>query len=63
MISLNKYLASAIEMAKGAGEIQLRYFRNPALESETKLNAFDVVTAADKESERFIKSYIANNFP
>lgn len=63
MINLNKYLASAIEMAKGAGEIQLRYYRNPALESETKLNAFDVVTAADKESERFIKSYIANNFP
>lgn len=63
MMELDKYLEAAIEMAKGAGEIQMRYFRAPILKSDTKSNAFDVVTIADMESERFIKSYIADNFP
>lgn len=63
MKELEKYLAAAMEMAGGAGEIQLRYFRNSNLESDTKQNAFDVVTVADKESERFIKSYIREHFP
>lgn len=63
MTEIYKYLEAAIDMARGAGEIQMRYFRAPILESETKLNAFDVVTVADKESERFIKTYIAEHFP
>lgn len=63
MRELERYLESAIEMAKGAGEIQLRYFRSNNLKADTKLNAFDVVTVADKESERFIKSYIQEHFP
>ena len=63
MMTMRQYLDAAMEMAKGAGEIQMRYFRMPALESETKQNAFDVVTVADKESERYIKSYIASHFP
>lgn len=63
MKELERYLESAIEMAKGAGKIQLRYFRSRNLESITKLNAFDVVTIADKESERFIKTYIQEHFP
>ncbi len=60
---LDKYLNAAIEMAKGAGEIQLRYFRSPNLDAATKQNAFDVVTIADKQSEAFIKNYISTNFP
>ncbi|MDE6854885.1 MAG: hypothetical protein K2J34_00260, partial [Muribaculaceae bacterium] len=63
MMTMRQYLDAAMEMAKGAGEIQMRYFRMPALESETKQNAFDVVTVADKESERYIKSYGAMHVP
>ena len=63
MNEFERYLEGAIEMARGAGEIQLRYFRSNNLEADTKLNAFDVVTVADKESERFIKSYIREHFP
>lgn len=63
MKELEGYLEAAMEMAKGAGEIQLRYFRSNNLEADTKLNAFDVVTVADKESERYIKSYIQEHFP
>ena len=63
MTELGNYLESALEMARGAGGILLRYFRAPMLQTETKQNAFDVVTIADKESERFIKSYIAEKFP
>lgn len=57
------YLDGALEMARGAGEILMRHFRSNNLASETKQNAFDVVTAADKESDRFIKAYIKNRFP
>ncbi|MDE7350937.1 MAG: inositol monophosphatase [Muribaculaceae bacterium] len=63
MTEFERYLEAAVEMARGAGEIQLRYFRSNNLQSDTKLNAFDVVTIADKESELFIKSYIAEHFP
>lgn len=63
MTELDKYIEAAIEMARGAGEIHMRYFRAPVLESETKLNSFDVVTEADMESERFIKAYISEHFP
>ena len=63
MTELDKYLEAAIEMAKNAGEIQMRYFRTSKLESDTKLNAFDVVTIADKESEKYIKKYIHTYFP
>lgn len=63
MTEFERYLEAAVEMARGAGEIQLRYFRSNNLQSDTKLNAFDVVTIADKESELFIKSYITEHFP
>ncbi|MDE7409238.1 MAG: inositol monophosphatase [Muribaculaceae bacterium] len=63
MTELDKFLEAAIEMARAAGEIQMRYFRAPMLESETKQNSFDVVTEADMESERFIKAYISEHFP
>lgn len=63
MTGLDVFLNAAIEMAKEAGEIQLKYFRSPNLDADTKLNAFDVVTIADKQSEAFIKNYISSNFP
>lgn len=63
MEEMNKYLDSAIEMARGAGKIQMRYFRSKNLGTDTKLNAFDVVTVADKESDSYIRKYIQDNYP
>lgn len=58
-----EYLAAAIEMARVAGEIQLRFFRALHLEMHTKLNEKDVVTAADEACEAYIKSVIHSRFP
>ncbi|MBD5278055.1 MAG: inositol monophosphatase [Bacteroides sp.] len=57
------FISAAVEMARKAGEIQMKYFRSSSLASDTKQNAFDVVTIADKESEAYIKSYIQSHFP
>lgn len=59
----SSYLAKAVELARAAGEIQLSYFRNTRLASQTKLNSFDVVTEADKASERLILDGIRSAFP
>lgn len=58
-----EYLDKAVELARGAGDIQLSYFRNPELKSKTKLNSFDVVTEADKASEKLIVDGIHAAFP
>ena len=47
----DEFLNFIFPLAKGAGEIQLAYFRGNDLGIETKSNAYDVVTRADKESE------------
>jgi len=57
------YLDKAVEFARGAGEVQLSFFRNPNLKSQTKLNSFDVVTEADKASEKLIVDGIHAAFP
>lgn len=57
------YLDKAVELARGAGEVQLSFFRNPNLKSQTKLNSFDVVTEADKASEKLIVDGIHAAFP
>ena len=49
--------------AREAGTIQLRYFRGDKLNIAEKQNAFDVVTAADKESERYLISKIRATYP
>lgn len=58
-----KYLDSAISMARAAGDVLLNYFRSSGLHLETKLNDSDVVTIADKESEKLIVSMIREKFP
>lgn len=58
-----KYLDSAISMARAAGNVLLNYFRSSGLHLETKLNDSDVVTIADKESEKLIVSMIIEKFP
>lgn len=50
-------------MAKTAGEIQLKLFRSKELNIATKQNDFDVVTTADKASERAIVDYINDIYP
>lgn len=56
-----QYLEEAISMARAAGNVQLDYFRSGRLDTHTKLNDSDVVTAADKASEKLIISTIRRN--
>lgn len=60
---MREYLEAAISMARAAGDVQLEYFRSSHLDIQTKSNEYDVVTAADKASEKLIKDYIHENFP
>ncbi len=60
---MKEFLNAAISMARAAGDIQLEYFRTSHLDIHTKSNTYDVVTAADKASEKLIKGYIHENFP
>ncbi|MDE6335413.1 MAG: inositol monophosphatase [Muribaculaceae bacterium] len=63
MVDKQKLLDNAISMAREAGEILLSYFRGNALEVTSKLNDYDIVTTADKASERHIISSIRSLFP
>ena len=56
-------LLDALSMARAAGAVQLRYFRGNELDVTTKLNDADVVTAADKASEKLIISEIHRLYP
>lgn len=62
-MNYNQYLTKAMEWAKEAGDVTLRYFRRHDLRSVTKLNDFDVVTEADKASEKLIIEGIRREFP
>ena len=59
----NDILINAISWARAAGAVQLRYFRNPELVIDTKFNVNDVVTQADKESEKLLVSFIGDTYP
>ncbi len=56
-------LLHAINWAKEAGRLQLQHFRTPDLAIDAKLNESDVVTIADKLSERIIIDGIHAHFP
>lgn len=60
---LHQLLEDAIAMARAAGDIQLSYFRGSSLDILTKQNDYDVVTRADKESERLVMSMIKEKYP
>lgn len=63
---MNEYttiLGDAMAMARQAGDVQLKLFRSRELEIATKQNDFDVVTAADKASERIIVESINRIYP
>ena len=63
MADYNQYLQAAMEMARRAGDIHLEYFRTSHLDMHTKLNDSDVVTAADKAAEDYIKRLFISVFP
>ncbi len=63
MIDYNEYLEYAICMAKLAEEVHLKYFRSDNLSMQTKINDYDVVTAADKESDSVIIEMIRSKYP
>lgn len=56
-------LATAIDIARQAGDVHLSYFRRDDLAIARKLNDSDIVTIADKESERLIIDKIHFAFP
>lgn len=60
-VGLEQLLEFAVELAQGAGEITLRHFRNPPRPERKADGSF--VTAADRESEGFLRARIEERFP
>lgn len=62
MFHLDTVLNSVIPIARDAGQILLQHFDNPII-TGTKSTDGDIVTIADKESERWIVSALTAHFP
>lgn len=58
-----QWLEAAREMGLAAGKVLRGYFRHRDLSIEDKGNAYDIVTEADKASERLIIDYLHSHFP
>jgi len=58
-----EWLEAAREMGHQAGEVLKNYFRRRDLDIEDKGSAFDIVTEADKGSERLIMDFLHRRFP
>ena len=58
---LNELLEFAVDLARGAGEITLRYFRKKP-ETSTKSDG-SYVTIADRHAESYLREEIAKRFP
>ena len=58
---LERLLSFAVELARGAAEITLKYFRS-SLKPEQKADG-SFVTRADREAERFIRARLEESFP
>jgi len=60
-IGLNEELRFAVEIARGAGDVTLQYFRkNP---STSKKSDGSFVTVADREAEAYLRERIRERFP
>ena len=57
----NELLDFAVELARGAGDITLKYFRNRP-ETTTKSDG-SYVTIADREAEAYLRRQIAERYP
>jgi histidinol-phosphatase len=60
-LDLKSLLDFAVDLASGAGEITLHYFRNPPAAERKRDGSF--VTAADREAESYLRARIAEMFP
>ncbi|HEV7860635.1 MAG TPA: inositol monophosphatase family protein [Pyrinomonadaceae bacterium] len=58
---LQELLDFAVDLARGAGEITLHYFRNPPKAELKRDGSF--VTAADREAEAYLRARISERFP
>ena len=58
-----EWLAVARQMGHEGGEVLKKHFRKRDLDIEDKGSAFDIVTEADKGSERIILDHIHRHFP
>ncbi|HVF24027.1 MAG TPA: histidinol-phosphatase [Pyrinomonadaceae bacterium] len=61
MNELEELLDFAVELARGAGDITLQYFRKQP-ETSTKTDG-SYVTIADREAEEYLRKQIAERFP
>ncbi len=55
-------LDTAVELARAAGELTLRWFRSGTLDVEAKQDGTPV-TAADRAAERFLREQLAERYP
>jgi histidinol-phosphatase len=58
---LNELLEFAVDLARGAGEITLQYFRKKPETSKKSDGSY--VTIADREAESYLRKRIAERFP
>jgi histidinol phosphatase-like enzyme (inositol monophosphatase family) len=58
---LNELLQFAVELARGAGDITLRYFRKKPETSKKSDGSY--VTVADRQAESYLREQIAKRFP
>jgi histidinol-phosphatase len=59
---LRALLDEAVELARRAGEVTLRYFRHPELVVEAKADGTPV-TEADRQAERLVRAELARRHP
>ncbi len=57
------WIYGARQMGQAAGEVLRSYFRRRDLDIEDKGSAYDIVTEADKASERVILDFLCHHFP
>jgi len=58
----SEFLKFSIQLAKGAGDIQMSYFGNIS-SLDKKSNNIDLLTIADQESETYILDQIKSHYP
>lgn len=60
---MDQLLFNAINITRAAGGELMKYFRTPGLHIDNKLNDADIVTAADRASERVVIGSIRSIYP
>lgn len=61
-MQMNEILQQVTAIARGAGEIVMRYFAAP-IPTQSKTSRIDIVTEADKEAESYIVARLSEAFP